>query len=91
MTRLPSLLVASALAILPLSAFAQQPTAPAKTAEPSGAMTTAPGNDKATTGMPSKTDTRSQASGMKSDAHGMNSTGHTKTPAAAKTADPSKS
>jgi hypothetical protein len=81
MTRLSSLVVASALAILPLSAFAQQPTAPAKTAESTGMTTTGTA--------PSKTDTK--APGVKTDAHGMNSTGHTKTPAAAKSAEPSKS
>jgi hypothetical protein len=88
MTRIPTLLAASALAILPLSAFAQQPTAPAKTAEPAGAMTT---DKSAAATTPSKSETKSHAAGVKTDAHGMNTTGHTKTPAAAKTAEPSKS
>jgi hypothetical protein len=53
MTRISSLLVASTLAILPISAFAQQTVAPAKTAEPTGMTTTAP----ATGSVTAKTDT----------------------------------
>lgn len=42
MTRISSLLIATTLAILPISAFAQQTAAPAKTAEPTGMTATAP-------------------------------------------------
>lgn len=42
MTRISSLLIASALAILPLSAFAQQAATTAKTPEPTAMTTTAP-------------------------------------------------
>jgi hypothetical protein len=42
MTRISSLLIASTLAILPLSAFAQQAATTAKTAEPTAMSTTTP-------------------------------------------------
>ena len=42
MNRISSLFVATTLAILPISAFAQQDAAPAKTAAPSTVISTAP-------------------------------------------------
>ena len=42
MTRMSSLFVASTLAILPISAFAQPTAAPAKTTEPATMTTTTP-------------------------------------------------
>jgi len=77
MTRISSLLIASTLAILPLSAFAQQT---AKTAEPTAMTTTA-----------AKPEVKTPATGVKTDVHGMNTTttGHAKVPA--KPVEPSKS
>ena len=106
MTRISSLLVASTLAILPISAFAQQTAAPAKTTEPTAVTTTAPVTGKTgttvTTAKPeakgaatatTKSEVKTPASGVKSEVHGMNTTttGHAKTIAPAKAAEPSKS
>jgi hypothetical protein len=44
MTRITSLFAATTLAILPISAFAQQDTAPAKTAAPNAVISPAPAN-----------------------------------------------
>jgi hypothetical protein len=106
MKRISSLLVASGLAILPISAFAQQTATPGKAAaEPTG-MTTAPPNvtapvsgDKtatsATTHMakPVKPDAKTPAAGTKGEVHGSNTINphNTKTTAPAKTAEPTKS
>ncbi len=81
MTRISSLLVASTLAILPISAFAQQAAAPAKTAEPTAVTTTAP------------TSAKTPAPVAKTETHGMSATKmhHAKTGVPAKTAEPAKS
>jgi hypothetical protein len=77
MTRISSLLIASTLAILPISAFAQQTATPAKTTEPAGVMTT----------------TKTPATGVKTDTRAMTTvkTQHTKTNVPAKTTEPAKS
>ncbi len=87
MTRISSLFVASALAILPVGAFAQQTAAPAKTAAPAAMTTTnttAPvaGKTTATTStaptstatvvQPAKPDAKTPAVGTKGQVHGMN-------------------
>ena len=94
MTRISSLFVATSLAILPLSAFAQtaaQPaaTAPAKTAAPAPASTTS------ATVAPNKTtstapEVKTPEQAKKKDMHSQN-THHEKTGVPAKTAEPSKS
>ena len=82
MTRISSLLVASALAILPISAFAQQAATPAKTTAPTGVTTsvqdTAPVAGKTTTTTTAKVskpdakttamDTKNQAADAKTNA-----------------------
>jgi hypothetical protein len=80
MTRISSLLVASTLAILPLSAFAQQTAAPAKTAEPTVTTTTAPVAGKTAVATPAKPEVKTKAADSKTDMHGMNTdtTHHTK-------------
>jgi hypothetical protein len=80
MNRITSLLVATALAALPISAFAQQSAAPVKTAAPTSttATTTAPVTAPATgkmseaTTTPAKPDVKTPAHGTKSEVHGMN-------------------
>jgi hypothetical protein len=100
MTRISSLLVTSALAILPISAFAQTTVAPAKTAESSAVTTTAPMTGKTATATTpaakeaaTKPDAKTPAPGAKTAMHGLDkdTTGHSKTPAPVKTADPAKS
>ncbi len=63
MTRFSSLFVASTLAILPLSAFAQQTAAPAKTTAPTSMATTAPTGDKTVTGAASMDKTSTDKNG----------------------------
>jgi hypothetical protein len=101
MTRISSLFVATTLAILPLSAFAQ--TAPAKTAAPTNMTTTtnttAPAAGKTSeaaagkTSQPAKPAVKDPAGDTKTQVHGMNTvkTHHAKAPVSAKTADPLKS
>lgn len=107
MTRISSLLVASTLAILPISAFAQQTAAPAKTAEPAPVttattapitgrtgvtMTTVNPGVKTTTAATATPDVKTSATGAKTEAQGMNATTtHSKTTAPAKPAEPAKS
>ena len=99
MTRISSLFAASALAILPISAFAQQTTAPAKPAEPSGMTATAPNTTAPNTTAPVTGKAASMAkpdvkTSTKTQVHGMNtktSPHDTKTNAPANTAEPTKS
>jgi hypothetical protein len=105
MIRISSLFVASTLAVLPISAFAQQAATPAKTTEPTGMTTAAPnatapvsGNKSTTTtttnmAKPAKPDVKTPAAGTKGEVHGMNTVNphHTKATAPAKTAEPTKS
>jgi hypothetical protein len=87
MTRTRSLLVASTLAILPLSAFAQQPVAPAKTADPTvTTSTTAPVAGKTAVATPAKPEVKTPVAGPKSEVHGLNTntTHHAKVVAPAK-------
>jgi hypothetical protein len=103
MTRFSSLLIASTLAILPLSAFAQQAATTAKTAEPTAMTTTAPAMGKAAVTTPvsgkaavtatTKPDVKIPATGAKSEVHGMNTTttGRAKTTVPAKPVEPAKS
>ncbi len=86
MTRISSIFVASALVVLPISAFAQQNAAPAKTAAPNTAVSpmapspTAPGSNKAAAEDAAKpaskathaTNSDLQTSGSKTEVHGMN-------------------
>jgi hypothetical protein len=101
MTRISSLLIASTLAILPLSAFAQPAATQAKPAEPT-AMTapataktavTAPEGSKPAVTATAKPEVKTPATGVKTDVHGMNttSTGHAKPAVPAKPVDPAKS
>ncbi len=101
MTRISSLFVASTLAILPISAFAQQaPTTP-KLAEPAPmkapatgsvtsktgtTITTATPDGKTATTATTKPDVKTPAVGAKSEVHGTNTT----TTGHAKTAAPAK-
>jgi hypothetical protein len=99
MTRISSLFVATSLAILPLSAFAQ--TAPVKSDAPAKmtTTTTAPAAGKtseAATGkvtQPAKPVVKDPAADSKTQVHGMNTvkTHHAKAPVPAKTTDPLKS
>jgi hypothetical protein len=88
MTRTCSLLVASTLAILPLSAFAQQAVAPSKTTDPTvtTTTTTAPVAGKTATATPAKPEVKTPAAGTKTGMHGLNTntTHHTKVVAPAK-------
>ncbi|HEY4041684.1 MAG TPA: hypothetical protein VGM32_07540 [Rhodopila sp.] len=95
MTRISSLLVASTLAILPLSAFAQPTAARGKPAEPAGITTAAPNtpvSGKTASTATAKPDAKTEV--PKSEVHGMNtatSPHHAKTGFPAKTAEPTKS
>jgi hypothetical protein len=100
MTRISSLFVASTLAILPISAFAQETAMPAKTTAPTGITTAAPGTNAPVTGktttttmtQPAKPDAKTSAPGGKSEVHGMNTVPHhTKANVPATTAEPTKS
>ena len=101
MTRIPSLLLASALAILPVAAFAQQNAAPLKSAEPTDATNvapavTAPGTNKTATtatNSPAQPDSKTEATGTKTDIHGMSivHAHHAKVNVPAKTAKPARS
>jgi hypothetical protein len=104
MTRISSLFVATTLAILPISAFAQSTVAPAKTVAPATTTTVAPATiapvagktaATATTNVtqPAKPDTKTPATATKTQVHGMNSvnTHHAKISVPAKTAEPTKS
>jgi hypothetical protein len=87
MTRISNLFVASTLAFLPISAFAQQTATPVKTAAPtnmtSPAPVTAPAAGKAATGKsvtaptadvtkPANPALKTPAVGTKTQVHGMN-------------------
>jgi len=102
MTRISSLFIATTLAILPVSAFAQTATAPAKDAAPTGIMSTAPATpapgkstDKTTANViqSAKPDVKAATPGAKTEVHSMNTVNphHAKTPVPGKTAEPSKS
>jgi hypothetical protein len=96
MTRISSLLVASAFAILPITAFAQPTSAPVKAAAPVTAPVTSKATAPAVTAdvtKPAKTDVKTPAAGAKSDVHGSNTvkTHHAKTTVPAKSAEPAKS
>jgi hypothetical protein len=100
MTRISSLLVASAFAILPITAFAQPTSAPVKAAAPTTMTTAAPVTSKANAPAvtadatkPAKTDVKTPAAGAKSDVHSSNTvkTHHAKTNVPAKSAEPAKS
>ena len=84
MTRISSLLVASTLAILPLSAFAQQTGTAAKTAEPTGMTATAP----AATTTPAAKTPAAKTPAAKTETHAMTPHAKSNTPVKA---DPSKS
>jgi hypothetical protein len=106
MNRISSLFVASTLAVLPISAFAQQTAAPVKTAPPATMTTTAPvttapapvagraaPTPTADVARPAKPDVKTPAAGSKSEVHGMNTvrTHHAKTSVPTKSAEPAKS
>jgi hypothetical protein len=106
MTRISSLLVASTLAILPISAFAQQAAAPAKAAEPTAMSTTAPATapvtgKTATTATTTKPEVKTTTNATaKPDAKTPSTDSktdihgmntHSKTTAPVKTAEPPKS
>jgi hypothetical protein len=107
MTRYSNLFVAAALAVLPISAFAQQTTTPqtatpAKTAEPANTtqgsamgVTKATAGDKtAATTQPVKPDVKTATPTAKTQVHGMNTMSGPHQPKAgapAKTAEPAKS
>jgi hypothetical protein len=95
MTRISSFFVAPTLAILPISAFAQQTAALAQTAEAAGIMTTAPNaaapassnTTTTTTAQPAKPDVNTSTPGAKTAVHGMNTV---TTPSHAKANIPTK-
>jgi hypothetical protein len=104
MRPIPSLFVATAMAILPLSAFAQTATAPVTDAAPAGMTSTvptapAPVIGKSTTKtataviQPAKPDVKTAAPASKTEIHSMNTVNphRAKTSAPAKTAEPAKS
>jgi hypothetical protein len=102
MTRVSSLFFAATMAILPISGFAQTPTAPAKDATPTGMTSAAPatptpiagktsGTPTANVIQPAKSNVKTVASGGKTDAHGVVNPHHAKTAVPAKTVDPAKS
>ncbi|HEX3574103.1 MAG TPA: hypothetical protein VHU42_05835 [Rhodopila sp.] len=93
MTRISSLFVAASLAILPISAFAQQTATPAQTTAPSS---TAPTSTAPTSTAPTSTAPTASASTTNkpmTKTHGMAAMAHShakpKTPT--KTAEPAKS
>lgn len=69
MNRISRLFAATALAVMPISAFAQQNAAPA-TAAPATAQTMSKGSD--TVAPPAKTDVKTPTHSTKSEVHGMN-------------------
>jgi hypothetical protein len=83
MTRISSLFVAASLAILPISAFAQQTATPAQTTAPSSTAptSTAPTASASTTNKP-----MTKTHGMAAMAHS-----HAKPKTPTKTAEPAKS
>ncbi|MDR3532177.1 MAG: hypothetical protein P4L90_16705 [Rhodopila sp.] len=102
MTRISSLFVATTLAILPMSAFAQQNAAPVKDAAPAGITAAAPaataaatdkvvaGKETSTTtanvAQPTKPEIKTPAHGAKPEVHSLN----TVNPHHAKTKVPAK-
>jgi hypothetical protein len=85
MTRISSLILATTMAILPISAFAQQAATPAKTTAPTGIMTQAP----ETAG---KSDTKTLAPVAKPQMHSANTaSSHAKVSVPAKSTEPAKS
>jgi hypothetical protein len=92
MTRIPSLIVASTLALLPIGAFAQTSAAPAKDAAPASMTTPAPAADPGkNAGTATSAVIQAAKPGVKAEGHGVVSSHHAKTTAPAKTAEPSKS
>ena len=79
MTRISSLIVATTLAILPLSAFAQQNATPAKSVAPAAITSASPSNATPSTAMPTTTATATTATGT--TATGTTTTGTTATAA----------
>jgi hypothetical protein len=82
MTRMSSLFVASALAVLPIGAFAQPTAAPAKAAAPTSITTATPATTSpvvagkasdATVTQPAKGDLKAPVHGAKTEVHGMQS------------------
>ncbi len=88
MTRISSLIVATTLAILPLSAFAQQNATPAKSVAPAVMTSATPSNATPSTTTPSTTTTAIAAPATTATAAG---TGKTETTAMPKVIQPAKS
>lgn len=83
MTRISSLIVATTLAILPLSAFAQQNATPAKSVAPAAMTSATPSNATPSTTTPAITATATTATAA--------GTGKTETTAMPKVIQPAKS